>query len=76
MSFINDEWVPLIKAEQSLLINIFHCPEALFPSSIKKPQLHPAHFYHHVSGEGGKSIKNLGVGVITEGATIFCFMGT
>ena len=28
MSFINDEWVPLIKAEQSLLINIFHCPEA------------------------------------------------
>lgn len=35
MYYINDEWAPLIEAEQSLLINIFHCPEALFPSSIK-----------------------------------------
>ena len=35
MSCINEVWAPLIEAEQSLLINVFHCPEALFPTNIR-----------------------------------------
>jgi len=31
MSFIKDEWLPLATAEQSVLVNVFHCPQALFP---------------------------------------------
>ncbi len=30
MAYLSEQWADLIKAENSVLVNIFHCPEALF----------------------------------------------
>ena len=38
MAHMNDYWQDLIRAEQSVLVNIFHCPEALFPQGTKSYQ--------------------------------------
>ena len=38
MAHMTDHWKDLIVAEQSVLVNIFHCPQALFPPSTKAYQ--------------------------------------
>ena len=38
MGHMSDYWQDLIRAEQSVLVNIFHCPEALFPPGTKSYQ--------------------------------------
>jgi len=35
MAHMTDHWKDLIVAEQSVLVNILHCPQALFPPSTK-----------------------------------------
>ena len=35
MAHISDKWAELEEAEESVLVNIFHCPEAVFPPTTK-----------------------------------------